>query len=385
MNRLFISYNWLLFFGIGSLYPLLAIYLEEVGLSGAQIGVILSIGPIVTIFAQPFWGYLSDRFQRPIGVITLTATLSAITVLGYLLLNHYIHFIVVAVLLALFHSPLVPISDSITLGYVKKHGVPFGNIRLWGAIGFALAVWITGFLMEFTFSGIIFYVFSIVLILTAILARWLPNEAEYVRTNFKQGISKLFRLPAYCLLLISTFLIFGAVHANNFYFGIYYTSIGGTVAGVGVVFLLAAGSEAPVMRIANYYISKFGLANILIFASSIGALRWFFFSMEPSSLWVVVVSISQGISVGLFIPASVMLVRELSPDDVKVTSMAIFSSAGTGLGTTFFTVLSGYIIEMYTPSSIYLLYGIASLVGITSLFFMKVYLIQAFQGERLQN
>nr|WP_237712826.1 MFS transporter [Bacillus methanolicus] len=52
------GYYLLTFFGVGSLYPLLSVYLSKtVGLNGYQIGTIMSAGPIVMIFFSAFMGH----------------------------------------------------------------------------------------------------------------------------------------------------------------------------------------------------------------------------------------------------------------------------------------------------------------------------------------
>lgn len=53
------------FLGTGSIIPLLSMYLtKEQHVSGSQVGLIMSLGPIVMIFFQPFWGMLSDYTQK---------------------------------------------------------------------------------------------------------------------------------------------------------------------------------------------------------------------------------------------------------------------------------------------------------------------------------
>ena len=44
--------------------PLLAVYFNEIGISGLQIGIILSIAPIMVFLVQPLWGVAADRFGR---------------------------------------------------------------------------------------------------------------------------------------------------------------------------------------------------------------------------------------------------------------------------------------------------------------------------------
>jgi PPP family 3-phenylpropionic acid transporter len=358
------GYFLFVFFGFGVLFPLLGIYFEEIGLSGSQIGTIMSIGPIIAIFAQPVWGMISDHYQKPKAVLTLATFLTGVAGLGYLLTDNYVLIIIIAAVLSVFHSAIVPISDSLTLSYVKRTNVEYGSIRLWGAIGFALAVWIAGMVIEATFTSIIFYMFALILFISTWFASQMPEEAESLKVDIRSGLAKLIKIPPYVIFVMSTFLIMGPVYANNFYFGIYYTSLGGTVAGVGLAFLFAAGSEAPFMKLAGYFINRFGIMAILIVAAILSAARWLFFYTEPSTAWVLGVSVVQGISVGFFVPGAVQIVRELTPEDVKVTGMSIYAAVSSGLGTMACTFIGGYIFEYYSIAHTYLAFGIATLLGV---------------------
>ncbi len=41
----------------------LPLYLQYSGLDGTEIGWVMAIGPFIAIFSQPFWGYMSDKYQ----------------------------------------------------------------------------------------------------------------------------------------------------------------------------------------------------------------------------------------------------------------------------------------------------------------------------------
>src|SRR5699024_12418526 len=41
----------------------LPLYLRYKGLNGTEIGWVLAVGPLASIFAQPFWGYMSDKHK----------------------------------------------------------------------------------------------------------------------------------------------------------------------------------------------------------------------------------------------------------------------------------------------------------------------------------
>ncbi|MDQ0165429.1 MFS transporter [Bacillus horti] len=357
------------FIGFGAFFPLLSLHLEESGLSGSQIGTIVSIGPVVAIIAQPMWGMISDRFQNPRLILTICALLTGGIGLGFLLadiaqVGMFFFFACLAAFLSVFHSAMVPLSDSIVLNYVKKKGGDYGFIRLWGAVGYALAVWLAGLLIEATFTAIIFYIFAAALFVSALFVRKMPTEADVPRADIRNGLKELFRIPPYVMFLASTFLVFGTINANNFYFGLYYTAIGGTVAGVGLVFLVAAGSEAPFMLFARKVMNRLGIYQVLMICGLLSSLRWILFYFEPNPGLILALSIIQGLAIGFYIPAAVQLVRELSPDDVKVTGMTIYASFGNGLGTMACTFVGGYVIDAFSITTMYGFFGIASLIGV---------------------
>ncbi|EGK12825.1 MFS family maltose permease [Desmospora sp. 8437] len=368
----FSLFYYLFFFGFGGFFPLLSVYFKnEVGLSGGEIGIILAIGPIVMMLVQPFWGMICDYTRRPNQVLVFTLLMTGTLGLVYLGLDSYVWMVVLAGVLAAFQSAIVPISDSIALSAVQRTGGDYGTLRLWGAIGFASATWVMGEAAERLGLTVIFFGFAVALWLAAGTGLRLPREEAFLAVDLRAGLSRLIRLRRFNLFLLATFLIYGPVHANNVYFGLLVQDLGGTVAGVGLGFLLAAGSEAPFMRMAGHWIRRRGALALALFAALVSGARWLFYTMEPSITWVYLTTVSQGLSVGLFIPASLQYVRDLAPREVRTTAISLYAAAGTGLGNSVFTLFGGMISDWTGISGTYLLFGFSSLMGAVILFWVK--------------
>ncbi|WP_339147322.1 MULTISPECIES: MFS transporter [unclassified Sutcliffiella] len=364
-TRYFYSFYFLTFFSFGALFPLLTVYLkEDVGLSGSQIGMIMSISPVVMIFVQPLWGIFSDYTQKPKQILIWTLFLTAMTGIAFSFMGSYAALLTVAFLLAVTQSALVPISDSITLNYVQRVKGNYGSIRLWGAIGFAVAVLVAGWLSDFFSLKVIFYTFAVALMIGAVVTIFLPKESQTISVNVRDGIGTLMKMPKFVMFLVTTFLIFGPVFANNFYFGLFITDIGGTVTGVGIAFLLAAGSEAPFMRVAGKWIARFGLHTIMISAASIAMIRWVLYFFEPPLYVVYATTIAQGFSVGLFIPAALQFVRDIAPTSARATAVSLYTAVGNGLGSWFCTFFGGFIAEYYSVAHVYLFFGLLTMCGL---------------------
>ncbi|GEL07667.1 MFS transporter [Salisediminibacterium halotolerans] len=352
------------YFGFGGLFPLLSVYLQEdIGLRGSQIGVITSIGPIVMILIQPLWGMASDVTKKPRILLTVSAVGAGLTGFSYLFAEQYALLVAIAAGVAVFQSAIIPLSDSMAMYYVQQKGGDYGSIRMWGAAGFALSVWLMGNLSDRFGLEVIFFGFAFVLFLSAWFASGMPGETSKQKVDLRGGLKKLVKIPQFNVFLLVTFLVFGPIMANNFYFGLFIQFAGGSLAGVGFAFLLAAGSEVPFMRLAGSWIRKRGILVILLAAASASGVRWLFYATGPEPTWIYWTTVIQGFSIGLFVPAALQYVADLAPRDVKATAVSIYSAVGNGLGAWFFSMTAGMIMEWFSILSVYLFYGVMTLTG----------------------
>jgi PPP family 3-phenylpropionic acid transporter len=357
-------FYFLTFWALGGLYPLLSIYLkEEIRLSGSQIGTLVSIGPIVMVITQPIWGMICDWTGRARTVLVTTLLATGGIGLGFLFIDEYIPLLAAAASLALFQGAIIPISDTLTVNYAMRHRLDYGSFRMWGAVGFAVAGFAMGWLAERFSLSVIFYGFALTLWLGAASARLMPGDRVSLRVDLRSGLNRLIRMSRFVLFLLATFLVFGPIFANNTYMGLLFQSSGATVAGVGLGFLLAAGSEVPFMKMAGAWIRRRGALTVTLFAAGISALRWVFYFFQPDILWLYLTSVVQGLSTGLFIPAALMYVRSLAPEEAKTTAVSLYTAAGIGLGNWFCTLMGGWILETFDIFTTYLFFGLLTGIG----------------------
>lgn len=373
------GYYLLTFFGVGSLYPLLSVYLSEtVGLNGYQIGTIMSAGPIVMIFFQPLWGMVSDSTNSPIKILTLTTLVAGIFGLGFLFSGDYYFLMVVAVFVAIFQSAIIPVSDSISLKYTSRVKVNYGNIRLFGSLGFGLAVFIMGRLSEYN-PAVIFYSFFFSLIIASFLGTRIPKEKAASNKKLFSGIKEILTYRKFIVFLIITFMIFGPNLANNTYFGLFVEDSGGTYTGIGIAFLIAVLSEIPFMKVAGNWIQKIGILEVALIAGAVSLVRWILYFTQPSLSIVYITTVIQGFSVGLFIPAGLQYIKDITPVHITATAVTLYSAIGNGLGNWFSTFIGGIIYEEYNVFTVYLFFGIMALMGVL----LIVWLIKEEKAESI--
>lgn len=363
-----------IYYGFGAFNPLIMEYYQSIHLSGTQIGLISATTPVVSIVTQPLWGIICDRFGIRKGVLVLTLLASGLIGLLFPVVSTFAWVLIIYTVLSVFQSAVVPVSDSIALGYVKKHHLQFGDIRMWGAIGFALAAFLTGVMVEKWGSSVIFYSYFATMVVAILFLRQVPAEVEAApkfTTSMLAGMKDLLKLPRFVLFLAASFFVFGSVNANNIWFSLYYQEIGGTIAGVGLAFLLFAGSEAPFMKLAGYVVRRWGLELTILIAASVSAIRWFWYSSAPSTTAVIALFFIQGISVGFYLATAAQFVRENTPASLQVTALALFFSVGHGLGTMLCNVTAGWIQDHFSTLTIYSFFGTVTMIGLIPLLLIR--------------
>lgn len=373
----------LTFFGIGSMYPLLSLYLSDIEkMNGYEIGLILSISPIIMIFFQPIWGMLSDQVKSPTKLLMMTTILAGIFALGYTVFHDFYSLILVAILIAIFQSSIIPISDSISLKFSSRTKENYGNIRLYGSLGFGLAVFAMGKFSE-QYPSIIFISFCLSLLLASVLTKRIPNEKIEVKVKVKiiTGIKELFLIKKFTIFLVVTFMIFGPNLANNFYFSLFIQDRGGTYTGIGLAFLVAVLSEIPFMKVAGNWIHKIGILHVATLAGVVSCLRWLLYFTEPNLTLVYITTVVQGFSIGLFIPAALQYIREITPVQITATAVTIYSAIGNGLGNWFSTFVSGILLEEFNIYFVYLFFFVMSMFGVL----LCLWLVQKEKGQLVKS
>lgn len=170
---------------------------------------------------------------------------------------------------------------------------------------------------------------------------------------------------------MATFCVVGPILSNNHFFGIYYQFIGGTLAGVGVCFLIGVSSEVPFMKLAGGWIQRFGQQLVLLASATVSAIQFFAYAFAPPVSWIPWITVLQGFSIGLFLPASLQAAQRLAPSTVQNTAVSVYSAMHAG-GNCFFAFMGGVLIDYFPVTAVYYFFASCTLLGIFILMIQSV-------------
>jgi PPP family 3-phenylpropionic acid transporter len=338
---------YFLYYGsIGASLPYLAPYLKGLGFSGAEIGAVQMVGPLVAGPAALCWALAADRLAAPARALRL-ATLWALAAMAFLPIARAPGVLAAVMFLySLGVSAVVPLVDSVALEWVRTQpGLSYARVRLFGSLGFiALA---QGLGLALTLRGDRpadpLVPLSVVAVVAgyALTARRLPAPpAPEVRPALRD-LRSLVRNPRLLLLLGASALHWAGCAPFHLFYGVFVRDLGlpSTLTGLGMA--VGVGAEVLVLLAFPRLRRRFSLRALFAAAFAATALRWWLLSRSGAAAAVVGLQSVHGLTFGLFWGAAVEAMSALVPARLRATGQALFGAVVFGAGNAVGFELSG--------------------------------------------
>ena len=366
-------FYFLMFFAWASVTTLASVYMNEVvGLSLSNIGLMMSVLPLISVFFQPIWGGVADVTGKRRGVLQglmLAAALVtfAITMFtkSYIVVGFYFMYQV-------FLCGQGPLTDSIAIQIAEDTPkASFGFIRIWGSIGYAVGAIIVAFIANQMGLRWSFYTASLAFFIGFVLTRGI-KETRIVtaKSHFKADLKTLLKEKKYLFILIYSFLLVGGVFSSDQYLGLFIRSVDIDVSMIGVLTFISVCFEVPFMFYSKRLIEKLNPYKLLLLMNIIAVARMFILSISSSIPFFLLAGILRGIIVGIFIPLFIELICEITPKAVVTSAVAIYTAVSSGIANFIFTLTGGILAEQLGYQTLYLSYGLMMLIPLVMAAFM---------------
>ncbi|MDL4841061.1 MFS transporter [Aquibacillus rhizosphaerae] len=341
----------------------LPLYLQYKGLSGKEIGWVLAIGPMAAIVSQPFWGFMSDKYQtvKRILIICLIGLLISSSI--FLQMTTVPLLLTLGAIFFFFSAPIGALGDSLSQRRADHLGISFGTIRTWGSIGFATSSLLVG---EFLSAvGIQYLVWPYLLLGTAALVVCLKLTDVKIDAGKIQlsDVKRLFSSRPFFIFLVLIMFITISHRANDSFIGIYISQLGGSESLIGIAWFVGVASEALVFALAGRWFKKFHPLIFIIGAGFLYTIRWFFYSFVDDPIFIVALQFLHGLTFGVFYLSAFQYVTRLIPRVLQSTGHLVFVSVFFGLSGIIGSLLGGSLIDSMGGGYLYLFMGFLALVG----------------------
>jgi PPP family 3-phenylpropionic acid transporter len=351
----FAALSFCYFGAIGLFNPYAPLWFQSLGLSTLAIGAIASLQSWTRVFAPYGWSWAGDHSGRRVELIRLAGfgcVLSAAGLLGVRWIGD-VAFAVSAVTFVLFlaNSGVVPLYEA-TLAHLLSRGgemdlARYGRVRVWGSVGFIVAVTAFGALLDVGGIGIFpWFVLSMnVLLLVAALR--LPSLREPVTAGEPAPpVLPLLKQPAVAWFFASigfTVLAHTSLYA---FFSLYLVSLGYGKSAVGALWAVSVAMEIAFFWTQGRWSALLPPERWLQVVAAVTVLR--FVAIAAGGGWplvLVLAQMSHAVTFAAHHASCIALVHRHFPGRLRGRGQALYTILGYGVPGVIGGVAGGWLIE----------------------------------------
>lgn len=350
-------------------------YLSDKGFNPSEIGIIIALSSLISVFIQPLTAKLIYRYKS----ITVRKALifSLLLVLfGNLILYFFINKIIISILYILI---IVALLNSQTYIYTfifeyinKGIEVDFGIARGMGSLAFAitsLTLGKLGSIYNFYFLPFLSTILTIIVMFTITFFKPLEKEIKEEKTKNTNFFDFMIKYKKFTLLMIGIIFIFITHNILNTFLKniieVFILNEKIVSKQIGIGFMISAMVELPVMYFINTLSKKFGYKKLLIICSLFFTLKVLMTALSVTTGSLIVYYVAQLTQIGsyaIYVPMTVYYTNEIMEDEDRIRGQAYIATAAT-IGAIIGTVSGGEIIRNISVVAMIYFGVIVSIIG----------------------
>jgi MFS transporter, PPP family, 3-phenylpropionic acid transporter len=360
--------------------PFLPLLFENRGYSALQIGLLMNIGPFVSMFFQPVWGFISDRMQTIKYIVFVMWTLALIASVGLFETSGFLWAFTFTAAMYFFLNPSTPLMDSLIIKSTQAAGASYGSVRMFGSIGFTTVAVSSGYLLLW-FGGVenMKYMYWLLWIVPLALLFQLKDEKGGGPRITFSSLKLVVKNKPFLWFLFMVLILIIPHRMNDGLFTIYLSQNGGTGALIGLAWAVAALSEVPTFALLGKFINRFNELAVLGIVALLYTLRWLAYAWVSDPVGLTLLQAAHSVTFAIYWIVAIQYAVRLVPEELRTTGQSLLSAVFLGLAGIIGGMTGGWISEMWGGPAMYL-FG-AILTTIAAVLFFGT---QFVQRRRLQ-
>lgn len=356
-----------LFFAVlGVLSPYWGPYLQSRGFSAAEIGTLIALMHGTKILAPNLWGWVADRTGARMSIIRLACVVALLSFAGVLVPGGFMWMALVMVGFSFFWHAALPQFEANTMSHLGANTHTYPRIRLWGTVGFMLAVLVVGEAIDQVGVAIVPGVLLSLFALLAVMSFAVPPAKRSCAPDPDGGLRAVLLQPEVLGLLGACFLLQASHGPFYAFYSIYLQSYGYSGTAIGLLWAVALIAEIGVFLMMPRWLPRLGHRRLLGGAMVLGVIRWVLVGRYPE--WVVMQGFAQllhAATYGVYHAAAISLIDRYFTGGLQGRGQAIYSSMTFGAGVAIGSFAAGMLWDpIGGASTFYWAAGVSALASI---------------------
>ncbi|MCX8581011.1 nucleoside permease [Gilliamella sp. B3482] len=367
---------FLQFFIWGSWLITLGSYMmETLHFTGTTVGTVYGTMGIASLFMPGLLGVVADRWIPANRLFMLCHLFGAITLFIAASVTTPFMMVVVILIHCLAFMPTIAISNSISYSCLESEGLDvisqFPSIRIFGTIGFIVAMWLVSFL-KVGLSNVQLYIAAGGSILLSLYSLTLPliviakDESKRKSLVSSLGLDAfvLFKQPRIAIFFVFAVFLGGILQITNTFgnpFLLSFKSIPEyadslVVQYPSVLLSISQMSEVVFILFVPFFMKRFGIKYVMLISMLAWVARFGLFAFgDPSPVGFTLLLLSMivyGCAFDFYNISGSMYVDKTVSPDIRNSAQGLFMIMTNGFGAYLGSTISGIVVDLYTVNGV---------------------------------
>ena len=359
-----------LFLHVGVVLPYFPLWLQQRGLSAAEISLVLTMPLVMRILTSGYISTYADRTPERANVLIALFAGTAMLVAVYPFASGFWAVLAVALLVSIFQNPMAPVMDAIALAGVRRFGFDYGRIRLWGSLVFILANVAAGQVLAMYGDGTIIWMMIATAIVGLALSLLTPRLGQPPKPATKIQVASaspwnLLRNRRFLLVTAGIALIQGT-HAMIYSFGsIYWNDTGFSGTAIGAFWGIGVLAEVILFQFSRQAFRFAAPVTMVIIGATASVIRWSLMPFADGFLLMALLQAVHGLTFGAVHLGQMHFYNSEVPEERMGAAQAVgFVAGAMALG--LFTFMAGPLYDAYGVNA-FLVMACAAALGLACL------------------
>ena len=366
--------NFLQFFVWGAWMMTLGHYgFVEKQWNGAEFGLVFSTMGFASLIMPTLFGIIADKWKANY-VYAILHLLFGITMCFLPMIDAPMPFFWVLLVAMCFYMPTIGLNNSVGFNILKNEGKDpttyFPPIRVWGTVGFIVAMWITNMFtkewgmgqsikVSFYISAVMAFVLSLFsfVFLPSVKKERVPTENQTLSQKLGLEAFVLFKQKKMALFFLFSLMLGAALQLTNAYGDSFLQDAnvfpqGGLINNFSTIILsISQMSETLFILAIPFFMRKFGIKNVMLFSMLAWVLRFGLFGIAenstPGFMLIIASCIIYGMAFDFFNISGALFVEQNTDSSIQSSAQGVFMLMTNGVGAVLGNIIAGFVIAKW--------------------------------------
>lgn len=342
------AYYFAFFAHAGAYVSYFALYLAGRGMTAGEIAFAVAMPQAARIAAPALWGWLADAWGARYGgarraIIVFSAFAMLAGFLALPILDDPRAIALLLLTMSLLSAGASPLVEAMTFSAIDGRPGQYGPIRLWGSIGFILAVLGTGAWLDRAGASALTGILVGLAAATCVVSLALPGAAATRAQQAGERLGAVVRRPEVLAFFGACFCMNAAHGTLYVFYSIYLEEAGYSKTLIGALWTVGVVAEVLLFLRLPQVMRRFSLRALLLASLCCAVLRFPVIGWAVDSLALLAAAqLLHAATFGVFHAGGVAAVHRLFPGALAARGQAFYSSIAYGLGGAAGSLIAGW-------------------------------------------